>query len=129
MNALLPDTNVILRLFRGDEQVAANISRFDKIIVPPAVIGEFKMGVEPDTRRGKAQQRQLDAFLDSEHVEVVPATEETTDYYAAIYRELKARGKPIPTNDMWIAASAIEHHAALYSLDAHFRQIPMLTRI
>ena len=129
MNALLPDTNVILRLFRGDEQVAANISRFDKIIVPPAVIGEFKMGVEPDTRRGKAQQRQLDAFLDSEHVEVVPATEATTDYYAAIYRELKARGKPIPTNDMWIAASAIEHHAALYSLDAHFRQIPMLTRV
>ena len=129
MNALLPDTNVILRLFRGDEQVAANISRFDKIIVPPAVIGECKMGVEPDTRRGKAQQRQLDAFLDSEHVEVVPATEATTDYYAAIYRELKARGKPIPTNDIWIAASAIEHHAALYSLDAHFRQIPMLTRI
>jgi tRNA(fMet)-specific endonuclease VapC len=129
MNALLPDTNVILRLFRGDEQVAANISRFDKIIVPPAVIGEFKMGVEPDTRRGKAQQRQLDAFLDSEHVEVVPTTEATTDYYAAIYRELKARGKPIPTNDMWIAASAIEHHATLYSLDAHFRQIPMLTRI
>lgn len=129
MNPLLPDTNVILRLFRGDEQVAANVSRFDTVVVPPAVIGEFKTGIEPDTRRGKAQQRQLDAFLDSEHVKVVPVTESTTDYYASIFRELKARGKPIPTNDMWIAASALEHHATLYSLDGHFRQIPMLNRL
>lgn len=56
-------------------------------------------------------------------------TEATTDFYAAIYRELKARGKPIPTNDMWIAASAIEHHAVLYTLDSHFRPIPMLKRL
>ena len=129
MSPLLLDTNIILKLFQGDEQVASNISRFDRIIIPPAVIGEFKMGIDPDTRRGKTQRQQLDAFLDSEHVEVVTVTEVTTDFYAAIYRELKAKGKPIPTNDMWIAASAIEHHATLYTLDSHFRPIPMLKRL
>ena len=87
------------------------------------------MGIESDTRRGKTQRRQLDAFLDSEYVEIVPVTEATTDFYAAIYHELKAKGKPIPTNDMWIAAPAIEHHAVLYSLDGHFQQIPMLRRL
>ena len=129
MSPLLPDTNIILKLFRGDEHVASNISRFDKIVIPPTVIGEFKMGIESDTQRGKTQRRQLDAFLDSEYVESVPVTEATTDFYAAIYHELKAKGKPIPTNDMWIAASAIEHHAVLYSLDGHFQLIPMLRRL
>ena len=128
MNALLLDTNVIIRLFRGDESVAKTVSRFARILISPTVIGEYKMGLDPNTARGRIQKEQLDAFLDSVSVEVVPVTERTADFYARVYRELKDRGTPIPVNDMWIAASAIENNAVLYSHDDHFRHVPMLMR-
>ena len=53
----------------------------------------------------------------------------TADAYALIYRSLRRQGRPIPTNDLWIAASCLEHGAVLFSLDAHFDQVDGLRRI
>jgi predicted nucleic acid-binding protein len=62
-------------------------------------------------------------FLDSPRVELVPVTAQTADSYALVYSRLRCKGQPIPTNDLWIVASALEHGAALLTRDAHFGQI------
>lgn len=126
MKSLLIDTNVLISLFRGDENIAAEIGAYDRILVPTVVIGEFKAGINAAVKAGKAQQRQLDEFLDSAAVSVIPVSEDVSDAYARIFRVLKANGTPIPQNDMWIAACAVETGATLYSKDAHFSLIPLL---
>lgn len=126
MKSLLIDTNVLISLFRGDENIAAEIGAYDRILVPTVVIGEFKAGINAAVKAGKAQQRQLDEFLDSAAVSVIPVSEDVSDAYARIFRVLKANGTPIPQNDIWIAACAVETGATLYSKDAHFSLIPLL---
>ena len=56
-------------------------------------------------------------------VQIVPITAATADLYALVYVALRRKGQPIPTNDLWIAASCLEHGAALLTLDAHFKSI------
>lgn len=126
MKSLLIDTNVLISLFRGDENIAAEIGAYDRVPVPTVVIGEFKAGINAAVKAGKAQQRQLDEFLDSAAVSVIPVSEDVSDAYARIFRVLKANGTPIPQNDMWIAACAVETGATLYTKDAHFSLIPLL---
>jgi predicted nucleic acid-binding protein len=65
----------------------------------------------------------LAAFLDAPRVEILPVTEETAEYYAIVYKDLRAKGRPIPTNDLWIAAAAMEHGLALVSRDRHFGEV------
>jgi len=62
-------------------------------------------------------------------VEVIPLGLETADSYALLYRSLRRQGTPIPSNDLWIAASCLEHGALLFSLDAHFERVPGLRLI
>lgn len=61
------------------------------------------------------------------------ADERTALYYATVYQRLRAKGRPIPTNDLWIAATALQHACALFSFDAHFqagvRLLPCNTRV
>ena len=65
----------------------------------------------------------MDEFLDSPRVELIAIDDDTADYYAKIFCDLKSRGQPIPTNDLWIASSAMQHGLALYTLDVHFQKI------
>ena len=62
-------------------------------------------------------------FINTPRVKVVPCTAATADLYALVYAALRRNGQPIPTNDLWIAASSLEHGAALLTLDAHFKHI------
>ena len=62
----------------------------------------------------------------SPRVKVVPTTAETAERYARIYAYLRSQGRPIPTNDLWIAASAMEHGAELITLDHHFQNMPQI---
>jgi tRNA(fMet)-specific endonuclease VapC len=66
----------------------------------------------------------LREFLDSERVDVVPVDEETAERQAAIRNHLRGRGRAIPTNDLWIAASAAQHGLVLLTLDHHFTDVP-----
>ena len=67
--------------------------------------------------------RQLNAFLDSPRVRVYPVDDETTSHYASIYRQLKRKGRPIPTNDLWIAAGCMQQGFRLLTADKHFSEI------
>ena len=123
---LLLDTNVLIRFFRSDRKIADIISTFEKIVIPTVVLGEFKSGVDPLTVGGRHQIEVLDAFLDSPSVDIIPVTEDVSSAYARIFRTLKANGTPIPQNDIWIAACAMDAGATLISSDTHFAKIPLL---
>jgi len=126
MNAAVIDTNVLIECFQNNQGISEAISQYDRILICPAVLGEFKAGIDVNTRRGKKVKALLDEFLDDPAVAIVPCTDETADYYARIFRTLKDNGTPLPTNDMWIAAAALEHGAAVLSSDGHFSHVPML---
>lgn len=66
---------------------------------------------------------ELEAFLDSPRVVVLPHDLETAEYYAVIVQRLRRKGRPIPVNDIWIAANAMRHGLSLFSFDAHFKEI------
>ena len=126
MNSAVIDTNILIDCFQRERGAVDAMSDYDRILVCPAVLGEFKAGIDISTKRGKKAKRLLDEFLDDPAVAIIPCTDETADYYARIYTALKANGTPLPTNDIWIAASALEHGASVLSGDSHFSYVPML---
>ena len=126
MKPLLLDTKVLIRFFRSDRKIADIISTFEKIVIPTVVLGEFKSDVNSLTVGGKRQLEVLDAFQDSPSVDIIPVTEDVSSAYARIFRTLKANGTPIPQNDIWIAACAMDAGATLISSDGHFAKIPLL---
>ncbi|NWF54986.1 MAG: PIN domain-containing protein [Syntrophaceae bacterium] len=78
-----------------------------------------RLGEDPE----KKNRQEWEAFLNSPRVELLPHDLETAAYHALIVKRLKARGRPIPTNDIWVAANAMKHGLALYSFDRHFEEI------
>ena len=126
MKRAVMDTCVLIDLFDGVPRASKAVSSFDRILVPVMVSGEYRAGVDTSTKRGRIQEERLAEFLADEAVSVVDATEDTAGCYARLFRDLQRRGKPMPTNDIWIAASAVCNGAALLSSDSHFREIPVL---
>ena len=67
--------------------------------------------------------RELEQFLDSPRVVTLPNDEDTTEFYARFFQELREKGKPVSTNDLWIAATALQHGFVLATHDIHFSNI------
>ena len=117
--SILLDTNAYSALMRGDNQTAAVVRGATEILMSSVVIGELLYGF----RYGSRYQRNatdLRGFLASPYVSVVPVGQVTADYYSRIAASLRANGTPIPANDVWIAAHAMETGAKLVSADRHF---------
>ena len=129
MKPLLLDTNVLIKFLRGDKKIAKVVSTYEQILVPTVVIGEYKAGVAGETAAGRQQLYALEMFLDSSAVKVVEVTEDVANVYARVFRVLKANGTPIPQNDLWIAAYAVDLGAVVYSFDEHFGFVPLLERV
>lgn len=126
MRSAILDTNVLITfLEKGGKDLAAALSAYDEIILTPTILGEYRAGIGPD-KRGRASEAALNEFLSQDSVRVVEMTAKTAIFYAKVYRAIKDAGKPMPVNDIWIAASALEHAVELCSFDAHFIAIPML---
>ncbi|HXJ38630.1 MAG TPA: type II toxin-antitoxin system VapC family toxin, partial [Bryobacteraceae bacterium] len=119
------DTSAYSALMHGDQAVMNVVSMAAEILVPAVVLGELHSGFKRGTRT-RENVAQLDRFLSKPTVRVVSLTSDTAIRYAEIDVYLLGKGKPIPRNDVWIAASAMEHGSQLLTLDAHFRQIPLL---
>ena len=128
MKSLLIDTNILISAFEHGYTLPDMARIYDRVILPATVIGEYRAGIT-DSRQGRENARKLEVYLKHATVEAVPVTDITADYYATVFQALKARGQPIPQNDMWIAASALEHGADIVTYDPHFRLVPMLTVI
>lgn len=128
MNYLVVDTNVLINILDKGRTQPKVLSRYDGLIVSPVVLGEYRAGLQ-ETRHGQSMLTKLFEYLRKLSVEVAHVTDRTAEMYAKIYQALREKGRPIPQNDMWIAATALEHGADLATLDEHFRAIPMLTVI
>ena len=122
MRAILLDTNAYTAFMLGAAEVVDVVAHADRLYLNSIVLGELLGGFAAGTREPK-NRAELARFLDSPRVEVLPITADTADSYALIYVGLRRKGHPIPTNDLWIAASAMEHGAALLTRDAHFSHI------
>lgn len=92
------------------------------IAISGIVLGELLGGFAAGSREAVNRQ-ELQQFLASPRVKVLILDEQTADNYALVYAELRRQGKPIPTNDMWIAAHALQHNLALFSYDSHFQNV------
>jgi len=122
MKRILVDTSAYSAFMRGRQQVVEAFQIAERIFVNPIVLGELRAGFAAGGRREK-NDAELQAFLNSPRVEVALIDEETSVFYASIYRALRQAGTPIPTNDLWIAASAMQHGLCLVTTDAHFQKV------
>lgn len=122
MRPILIDTNAYTAFMLGDAAVVEVVAHAERIFLNSVVLGELLGGFAAGTREAK-NRGELARFLESPRVEVMAVTAQTADSYALVYSGLRRKGQPIPTNDLWIAASALEHGAALLTRDAHFGQI------
>jgi len=119
MRAVLPDTNVVTALLRGDGAVLEALDRADRVYASVIVIGELEAGFRGGTRYA-ANLKILDRFLSKHTVETLPVTRETSDAFGRIKEALRRNGTPIPINDVWIGAQCIETGARLLTQDRHF---------
>jgi predicted nucleic acid-binding protein len=126
MRPIALDTNAYAAFKRGDEQIVAVLQHAPVIIVCITVLGELLGGFAAGQRESH-NRSELTQFLNTPRVKVVPGTTATADLYALVYAALRRKGQPIPTNDLWIAASSLEHGAALLTLDVHFQYIDGLS--
>ena len=126
MRPIALDTNAYTAFKRGDEQIVAVLQHAPIIIVCVTVLGELLGGFAAG-RRENNNRSELTQFLNTPRVKIVSSTTATADLYALVYAALRRKGQPIPTNDLWIAASSLEHGAALLTLDVHFKYIDGLS--
>jgi tRNA(fMet)-specific endonuclease VapC len=125
---ILIDSNRFIDFCAGVPEVVDAFERAALLVVPFIVLAEIRIGAH-SIKRGDAQARILGELLQQPGVRVAHSSETTTHHYAAIYARLKKAGTPIPTNDLWIAALAVEHSLVLYSRDAHFDLLPSIPRL
>ncbi len=125
MNKILIDTNIYSEFKRNAKDIVKKLQEVKYIGISTTVFGEIKAGFKLGNREEK-NISELNYFLDSPRVHFLGLDEDTADIYATIFEQLKLNGTPIPANDIWIAASAIQHGLALYTLDKHFKNINKL---
>jgi len=119
------DTNRLSDLFGGDQAVALLLGSFDEVLVPLTVIGEIKAGFAGGKHRLR-NEAYLDSYLNEKTVRVLYPDLGTADHYANLMTQLRAAGKPIPQNDLWIAALCLQHGLPLITRDHHFQHVPRL---
>ncbi len=125
MIRVILDTNAYSAFKRGEARIVERLRQADEILIPVPVLGELRVGFKAGT---KEQQNlaELEEFLSSRRVSEQAMTERTALFYAEICSGLKRKGNPLPLNDIWIAACAVEAGAVLISNDVHFDKIPGL---
>jgi tRNA(fMet)-specific endonuclease VapC len=121
------DTHRLLDLLRGDARLAERLGACDEVWVPLMVLGEMKAGFQGGTQRHR-NEALLQRFLAKATVSVLLPGRETAEHYARIFVQLKRAGTPVPDNDLWIAALALEHDLTLITRDRHFGRIAQLPR-
>ena len=122
MSAYCLDTSAYSNFQRGNEEVAALLDRAELVGVPTIALGELRTGFLLGGRRER-NEAELEAFLDNPAVEVLQVDPETSRHYAEIVAELRQAGTPLPTNDIWIAATAARNGATVLTCDDHFESI------
>lgn len=119
------DTNAYSALRRGQELVVEQVRRSEEVLLSMVVVGELLFGFQNGSRYDE-NARALRSFIEDPHVRLLTLTWDTADWFGRISTELRRKGRPIPINDIWIAAHVMEAGANLISSDPHFGHIDNL---
>jgi tRNA(fMet)-specific endonuclease VapC len=119
----LIDTNIIIEVFNGNKNYADKIHKLAVIYVPSIVLGELYTGINRVANKAR-HLKMLNDFL--QLCTIVEVNGQTAINYGEIVAQLYKKGKPIPINDVWIAAIAIQYNFTLVTNDGHFKQINKL---
>ena len=127
MNRILLDTNAYTAFLTGDERVLNALTEAETAFLSAIVIGELYAGFCGGNRL-KENKALLARFLQKSNVRVLDVTAETGEVFGQIKNALQKAGTPIPLNDVWLAAQAMETGSVIVSFDAHFGQVSGLRR-
>ncbi|GGG91369.1 nucleic acid-binding protein [Parapedobacter pyrenivorans] len=117
---IILDTNIVIELFKGNPDIIKQLGDLPLVKVPSIVLGELLLGAYRSSNPNK-HLSQINGFL--KKCELIGTNANTADAYALVKTDLLNKGKPIPENDIWIAAIAKQYNLTLVTSDAHFRQI------
>lgn len=122
------DTNRYVDLCKGVVGTVTLLEEAEVVVLPFVVLAELRAGFA-NGRREAENERTLRRFLLKQGVHVLFADDQTTHHYAAVFRQLRKQGTPIPTNDMWLAAIVLQHNLVLHDRDKHFDRLPQIIRV
>ena len=125
MSAILLDTSAYAAFHAGHAGVGEAVRLASRVFVNAVVLGELRAGFRRGAKRAR-NEAYLRAFLASPRAGVLDVDDGTAERYAAIVDALRQAGTPIPTNDIWIAASAMQHGLAVVTTDAHYRRVAQI---
>ncbi len=125
---VLVDTNRLSDVLSEVEEVLDALERAESVYIPAIALGEIRSGFLRG-KRAADNERRLTWFLSQNGVTTVGVDAPVSHRYAALHHALRLKGRPIPTNDLWIAAIAMEHGLVLYTRDAHFEAVPGLALV
>jgi tRNA(fMet)-specific endonuclease VapC len=117
------DINVVIAIFESDQRILKRRKKAEIVFVPSIVVGELFYGAYHPTQIRKNVSR-VEAFAGAS--DVLACDTETAHQYGQIKSQLRRQGRPLPDNDIWIAALAIQHGLTLVSRDRHFQEVTNL---
>lgn len=125
MSRILLDTSAYSAFMRGDVSIKSVLEGADEIYLNAIVLGELISGfmIGKSERKNRKELREL---LASPRVGILPLDDETSERYAVILCMLREKGTPVPTNDIWIAASAMQYGLKLLTTDSHYAKISQI---
>ena len=118
--SVLLDTNIVIALFANDTSVQQQLADSAEVFVPSVVLGELYFGAQKSTRVQENRSR-IDDFAAANLILLCDTA--TARQYGVIKYQLRIKGAPIPENDIWIAATAIQHQLTLITRDKHFQSV------
>jgi len=124
--AVILDTNAVSALLKGDPALGEVLAAEERHHLPVVVIGEYRYGLFRSSHRDHLQKL-LESLIQESIVLLIDET--TAEAYSRVREELRGKGRPIPENDIWIAALARQHQQPVVSRDGHFDDVPDLRRL
>ncbi len=122
----LLDTNIIIALFAGEASIVNNLAQADEVFIPSIALGELHYGARKSGRSQKNLER-IEEFVANNTI--IECDASTARQYGDVKNRLRINGRPLPENDVWIAALALQYGLTLVTQDAHFQEVESLQTV